>query len=30
VLAIILLPVTNGLYGNYGMSGAVAVLYGRI
>ena len=28
LLSIILLPVTNGLYGNYGMSGAVAVLYG--
>jgi uncharacterized membrane protein len=28
LLAVILLPVTNGLYGNYGMSGAVAVLYG--
>jgi uncharacterized membrane protein len=28
LLAIILLPVTNGLYGSYGMSGAVAVLYG--
>jgi uncharacterized membrane protein len=28
LLSIVLLPVTNGLYGNYGMSGAVAVLYG--
>jgi uncharacterized membrane protein len=28
LLTIILLPVTNGLYGNYGMSGAVAVVYG--
>jgi uncharacterized membrane protein len=28
LLSIILLPVTNGLYGNYGMSGVVAVLYG--
>jgi uncharacterized membrane protein len=28
LLSIILLPVTNGLYGNYGVSGAVAVLYG--
>ena len=28
LLSIILLPVTNGLYGNYGRSGAVAVLYG--
>jgi uncharacterized membrane protein len=28
LLAIILLPVTNGLYGGYGMSGTVAVLYG--
>jgi len=28
LLSIILLPVTNGLYGNFGMSGAVAVLYG--
>ena len=28
LLSIILLPVTNSLYGNYGMSGAVAVLYG--
>ena len=28
LLSIIVLPVTNGLYGNYGMSGAVAVLYG--
>jgi uncharacterized membrane protein len=28
LLSIILLPVTNGLYGNYGISGAVAVLYG--
>jgi uncharacterized membrane protein len=28
LLSIILLPVTNGLYGSYGMSGAVAVLYG--
>jgi len=28
LLSIILLPVSNGLYGNYGMSGAVAVLYG--
>jgi uncharacterized membrane protein len=28
LLSIILLPVTNGLYGNYGMSGTVAVLYG--
>jgi uncharacterized membrane protein len=28
LLSIILLPVTNRLYGNYTMSGAVAVLYG--
>jgi uncharacterized membrane protein len=28
LLSIILLPVTNGLYGTYGMSGTVAVLYG--
>ncbi len=28
LLSIILLPVTNGLYGNYGQSNAVAVLYG--
>ncbi len=28
LLSIILLPVSNGLYGNYGMSGAVSVLYG--
>jgi uncharacterized membrane protein len=28
LLSIILLPVTNGLYSSYGMSGAVAVLYG--
>lgn len=28
LLSIILLPVTNGLYGSYGMGGAVAVLYG--
>jgi uncharacterized membrane protein len=28
LLSIILLPVTNGLYTNYGMSSAVAVLYG--
>jgi uncharacterized membrane protein len=28
LLSIILLPVTNGLYGNYSMSSAVAVLYG--
>ena len=28
LLSIILLPVTNGLYSNYGMSSAVAVLYG--
>ena len=28
LLSIILLPVTNALYGNYGMSAAVAVLYG--
>jgi uncharacterized membrane protein len=28
LLTIILLPVTNGLYANYGMSGAVAVVYG--
>jgi uncharacterized membrane protein len=28
LLSIILLPVTNALYGNYGISGAVAVLYG--
>ena len=28
LLSIILLPVTNGLYSGYGMSGAVAVLYG--
>src|SRR5262249_28226384 len=28
LLSIILLPVTNALYGNYGVSGAVAVLYG--
>jgi len=28
LLVIILLPVTNGLYGSYGMTGAVAVLYG--
>ena len=28
LLSIILLPVTNALYGNYGASGAVAVLYG--
>jgi uncharacterized membrane protein len=28
LLSIILLPVTNGLYGNYAMSSAVAVLYG--
>src|SRR5271165_1814105 len=28
LLSIILLPVTNGLYSNYGRSSAVAVLYG--
>ena len=28
LLSIILLPVTNGLYGSYGMSGTVAVVYG--
>jgi hypothetical protein len=28
LLSIILLPVTNGLYGNYAMSSAVSVLYG--
>ncbi len=28
LLSIILLPVSNGLYGNYGTSSAVAVLYG--
>jgi uncharacterized membrane protein len=28
LLSIILLPVTNGLYGRYGLSNAVAVLYG--
>lgn len=28
LLLIILLPVSNGLYGNYGQSSAVAVLYG--
>ena len=28
LLSIILLPVTNGLYGSYGMGGTVAVLYG--
>jgi uncharacterized membrane protein len=28
LLSIILLPVTNGLYGNYRLSSAVAVLYG--
>jgi len=28
LLSIILLPVTNGLYGNYNMSSAVAVLFG--
>jgi uncharacterized membrane protein len=28
LLSIILLPVTNGLYGSYGLSSAVAVLYG--
>jgi uncharacterized membrane protein len=28
LLSIILLPVTNSLYGRYGMDGAVAVLYG--
>lgn len=28
LLSIILLPVSNGLYANYGMTGAVAVLYG--
>jgi uncharacterized membrane protein len=28
LLSIILLPVTNGLYGSYAMSSAVAVLYG--
>jgi uncharacterized membrane protein len=28
LLSIILLPVTNGLYGNFGMNGAVAVVYG--
>ncbi|MBR1172149.1 TMEM175 family protein [Bradyrhizobium sp. DASA03005] len=28
LLSIVLLPVTNGLYTNYGMSNAVAVLYG--
>ena len=28
LLSIVLLPVTNGLYSNYGMSSAVAVLYG--
>ncbi len=28
LLTIILLPVTNGLYGNFGMSGTVAVVYG--
>jgi uncharacterized membrane protein len=28
LLAIILLPVSNGLFSSYGMTGAVAVLYG--
>jgi uncharacterized membrane protein len=28
LLSIVMLPVTNGLYGNYSMSSAVAVLYG--
>ncbi len=28
LLSIVVLPVTNGLYGNYAMSNAVAVLYG--
>jgi uncharacterized membrane protein len=28
LLSIVLLPVTNGLYGNYGMSSAVAVIFG--
>ncbi len=28
LLSIILLPMTNGLYGSYGMTGTVAVLYG--
>src|SRR5689334_8226461 len=28
LLSIILLPVTNGLYGNYGQSSAIAVIYG--
>ena len=28
LLSIMLLPVTNGLYGNYGASSAVAVLFG--
>lgn len=28
LLSIIVLPVTNGLYGNYGLSSAVAVIYG--
>lgn len=28
LLPIVLLPVSNGLYGNYGMSSAVAVLFG--
>jgi uncharacterized membrane protein len=28
LLAIVLLPVTNGLYGNYGMSSTIAMLYG--
>ena len=28
LLSIVLLPVTNGLYGNYGASSAVAVLFG--
>ncbi len=28
LLSIVLLPVTNGLYGNYGSSSAVAVLFG--
>ena len=28
LLSIVLLPVTNGLYANYSMSSAVAVLYG--
>ncbi len=28
LLSIVLLPVTNGLYGNYGMSSTIAMLYG--